>query len=33
MDLTRAVGGDVAVMAETGKEMCTAVAVLPAANA
>jgi hypothetical protein len=30
MDLTRAVGGDVAVMAESGKELCTAIAVLPA---
>lgn len=27
MDLTRAVGGAMAVVAETGKEMCTAVAV------
>jgi hypothetical protein len=31
IDLTRAVGGgDVAVMAESGKELCTAIAVLPA---
>jgi hypothetical protein len=36
MDLTHAVGGDGgdgAVIAETGKAMCTAIAVLPATNA
>ena len=29
-DLTRAAGGEVAAMAESGKELCTAIAVLPA---